>query len=100
MALVRLAWERIIALTKFHRLKPAPLGAAIRFLCKRDWATGGIMTTSTSAPQMQTLGQYVQLAGIGSFVVGAILSVHHYAIGLCIIAGAAAFYIGKKMRGA
>ena len=49
---------------------------------------------------MQTIGQYVELAGIGSLIVGAILSVHHYAIGLCIIAGGAAFYVGKKMRGA
>jgi hypothetical protein len=57
-------------------------------------------TPSTSVtPQMQAIGQYVQLAGIGSFIVGAILSVHHYAIGLCIIAGAAAFYVGKKMQG-
>ena len=57
------------------------------------------MATS-STPQMQTIGQYVELAGIGSLIVGAILSVHHYAIGLCIIAGGAAFYVGKKMRGA
>jgi len=59
-------------------------------------------TTSSTAvtPQMQAIGQYVQLAGIGAFVTGAILSVHHYAIGLCIIAGAAAFYVGKKIRGA
>jgi hypothetical protein len=48
----------------------------------------------------QSLGQYVQLGGIAALVVGAILSVHHYAVGLCIIAGATAFYIGKKLRGA
>ena len=52
------------------------------------------MTTQTS----QSIGQYVQLGGIGAFVAGAILSVHHYAIGVCFIAGAAAFYIGKKIR--
>lgn len=58
-------------------------------------------TPATPAtPQMQSLGEYVQLAGVGALIAGAILSVHHYAIGLCIIAGAAAFYIGKKMRGA
>ena len=55
--------------------------------------------TTSVTPQMQALGQYVQLAGIAALVVGAILSVHHYAIGLCIIAGAVAFYVGKKMRG-
>jgi hypothetical protein len=52
------------------------------------------MTTSPS----QSLGQWVQLAGAGAFIVGAILSLHHYAIGICFVAGAAAFYIGKKMR--
>ena len=54
---------------------------------------------TTSSASSQALGQYVQLAGIGAFVAGAILSVHHYAIGVCFIAGTAAFYIGKKMRG-
>jgi hypothetical protein len=48
--------------------------------------------------QLQKIGQYVQLAGIGAFVAGAILSVHHYAIGVCFIAGAAAFYVGQKMH--
>jgi hypothetical protein len=65
--------------------------------------SGGIMATTSASPitpQMQALGQYVQLAGIGALITGAILSVHHYAIGVCIIGGAAAFYIGKKMRGA
>jgi hypothetical protein len=57
-------------------------------------ATGGILTTS------QSLGEWVQLAGAGAFVIGAILSLHHYAIGICFVAGAAAFYVGKKMRAA
>jgi hypothetical protein len=47
---------------------------------------------------MQKIGQYVQLAGAGAFIVGAILSLHHYAIGICFLAGAAAFYVGQKMR--
>jgi len=59
-------------------------------------ATGGFMTTSSS----QSLGQWVQLAGAGSFIIGAILSLHHYAIGICFVAGAAAFYVGKKIRAA
>ena len=46
----------------------------------------------------QSMGQYVQLAGVGAFIAGAILSMHHYAIGICFIAGAASFYVGKKMR--
>jgi hypothetical protein len=45
-----------------------------------------------------SIGSYVQLAGAGAFIVGAVLSLHHYAIGICFIAGAAAFYAGKKLK--
>ena len=54
------------------------------------------MTTSPS----QSLGQWVQLAGAGAFITGAILSLHNFAIEICFVAGAAAFYVGKKMRAA
>jgi len=54
------------------------------------------MTTT----QTHSIGTYVQLAGAGAFVVGAILSMHHYAIGICFVAGAAAFYVGMKMKAA
>ncbi len=54
------------------------------------------MTTSPS----QSLGRWVQLAGAGAFITGAILSLHHSAIGICFVGGAAAFYVGKKMRAA
>jgi hypothetical protein len=54
------------------------------------------MTTSPS----QSLGLWIELAGAGTFITGAILSLHHYAIGICFVAGAAAFYVGKKMRAA
>jgi hypothetical protein len=40
----------------------------------------------------------VQLGGAGAFVIGLILSAHHYAIGICFVGGATAFYIGKKLR--
>jgi hypothetical protein len=53
------------------------------------------MNTASS----HSIGQYLQLAGIGASVAGVILSVHHYAIGVCFIAGAAAFYVGKKLKG-
>ena len=56
-------------------------------------------TTTTTAPATAAIGQYVQLAGAGAFIAGAVLSLHHYAIGICFIAGAAAFFLGKKMRG-
>lgn len=43
-------------------------------------------------------GYIVQLAGLGAFVVGAILSLRHIAIGVCFLSGAAAFYVGEKLR--
>ena len=45
-----------------------------------------------------SIGQYAQLAGAGAFIAGAVLSLHHYAIGVCFIAGAAAYYAGKKLK--
>jgi hypothetical protein len=58
------------------------------------------MSVFLSIVSMRSVGQYVQLAGAGAFLLGAILSLHHYAIGICFLAGAAAFYLGKKMRAA
>jgi len=52
----------------------------------------------TSTVSTKNIGQYVQLAGIGAIVTGAILSVHHYAIGACILIGAAAYYVGSKLK--
>lgn len=60
------------------------------------------MTTSTSTTattHTQKIGQILELAGIGAFVAGVILSVHHYAIGAFFVAGAAAYVIGKQLRG-
>jgi hypothetical protein len=58
------------------------------------------MTTTSATPSRQSIGLYVQIAGAGAFIVGALLSLHHYAIEICFVAGAAAFFIGKKMRAA
>ena len=46
----------------------------------------------------KTLGYAVQLGGAGAIVVGAVLSVHHAAIAAAILGGAAALYIGNKIR--
>jgi hypothetical protein len=43
-------------------------------------------------------GYVVQLTGIAAFAVGAALSVHHLAIGVCFLGGATALYVGKKLR--
>ena len=56
------------------------------------------MTTSVATPSWQSVGLYVQIGGAAAFIVGVVLSLHHYATGICFIAGAAAFLVGKKMR--
>jgi hypothetical protein len=45
-----------------------------------------------------TIGYVVQLGGIGAFALGAVLSFHHAAIAASFAGGAAAFYVGKKIR--
>ena len=55
-------------------------------------------STSTSAISRTTLGYIVQLGGIAAFTVGAALSLHHLPIGISFLGGAAAFYVGKKIR--
>ena len=59
-----------------------------------------VTSSASTSTGSQAIGLYVELAGAGAFVAGAILSMHHYAIGACFVAGAAAFYVGKKMRAA
>lgn len=46
----------------------------------------------------KTIGYIVQLGGIAAFAAGAVASVHHIAIGAAFIGGAAAFYVGEKIR--
>lgn len=44
------------------------------------------------------LGYLVQLGGIASLTLGAVFSMHHVAIGVAFLGGAAAFYVGEKIR--
>jgi hypothetical protein len=44
------------------------------------------------------IGYFVQLGGVAAIVVGAILSIHHMAIAAAFVGGAAAFYVGEKIR--
>ncbi|MBZ5696798.1 MAG: hypothetical protein LAN36_15740 [Acidobacteriia bacterium] len=46
----------------------------------------------------KTIGYIVQLGGIASFTLGAIFSAHHIPIGAAFLGGAAAFYVGQKIR--
>jgi hypothetical protein len=45
-----------------------------------------------------TIGYLVQLGGICAFALGAVFSVHHLAVGGAFVGGAAAFYVGQKLR--
>jgi hypothetical protein len=56
------------------------------------------MAPTPVTPSRQSLGRYVQIAGAGAFLVGSLLSLHHHAIGICFVAGAAAFYAGGKLK--
>jgi hypothetical protein len=50
------------------------------------------------ATSKTSIGYIVQLGGIASFTLGGILSLHHIAAGASFLGGAAAFYVGKKIR--
>jgi hypothetical protein len=54
---------------------------------------------TTTTTQLQKIGQIAELAGVGAFAGGVILSIHHYAIGALCVGGALAYLVGKKLRG-
>ena len=51
-------------------------------------------------PSKQLIGLFVQVAGVGSVVAGVVLSLHHVPTAVALVAGGAAYYIGKKLRAA
>lgn len=53
----------------------------------------------TSAKR-QSIGQIVQLAGAVSLAAAAAMSLHHMAIAVTLIGGAAAYLAGRKLRSA
>ena len=59
--------------------------------------TGTSTTVAATPSKLQKIGQIVELCGGGAFLAGGVLSVHHYAIGACFVAGAAAFFVGRKL---
>jgi hypothetical protein len=62
------------------------------------------MASTANAPQTaqstskSKIGYFVQIGGIVAFAAGVILSAHHVAIGAAFVGGAAAFYVGQKIR--
>lgn len=76
------------------RLAPSKRGPSTR----RSSAPIHSLERSHMATSKITIGYFVQLGGIAAFALGAILSMHHIAIGAFFLGGAAAFYIGEKLR--
>jgi hypothetical protein len=44
------------------------------------------------------IGTVVEIAGFAVLAVGGILSLRHLAIALCVLGGAAASYVGNRIR--
>jgi hypothetical protein len=72
--------------------------------CEKAQAVSGEVAEKFSGRTEQmsasktTIGYAVQLGGIGALVLGAVLSAHHIAIAAALLGGAAAFYVGEKIR--
>jgi len=60
--------------------------------------TASTTPATSSGLSKKAIGYIVQLGGIGAFTVGAVFSLHHIAIGAAFLGGAAAFYVGGKIR--
>lgn len=45
-----------------------------------------------------TVGYIVQACGLGAFVIGGVLSIHHLAVAATFLGGAAAYYVGERIR--
>jgi hypothetical protein len=53
---------------------------------------------TTTSISVSKLGTIVEIAGAAAFLVGGVLSIHHYVVALLTIGGAVAFFVGKKLR--
>ena len=46
------------------------------------------------------IGQIAQFGGAGAVVLGVVLSLRHWGAAVAMVGGIAAFFVGKKLRGA
>jgi len=58
------------------------------------------MASTTSSPKLLFIGEVTQITGVASVVGGVVLSLHHWPAAAALIGGLAAFFVGKKLRGA
>ncbi|HUL33782.1 MAG TPA: hypothetical protein VL128_07860 [Candidatus Eisenbacteria bacterium] len=57
-------------------------------------------TTTTPSAKLVFIGEVTQLAGVAAVVGGVVLSLKHWPAAVALLGGLAAFYVGKKLRGA
>jgi len=58
------------------------------------------MAGTTSSPKLIFIGEVTQIAGVAAVVGGVVLSLHHWPTAAALIGGLAAYFVGKKLRGA
>jgi Na+-transporting methylmalonyl-CoA/oxaloacetate decarboxylase beta subunit len=54
--------------------------------------------TEMANTKLYFIGEIAQIAGVAAVVAGVVLSLHHWPAAVALIGGAAAFYVGKKLR--
>jgi hypothetical protein len=52
-----------------------------------------------TAAKIIFIGEIAQIAGIASCIGGLVLTLRHWPAALALVAGAAAYFVGKKLRG-
>jgi hypothetical protein len=53
-----------------------------------------------SGAKIILIGEVAQIVGIGAVVAGVVMSLRHWPAAVALIGGMAAYYVGKKLRGA
>ena len=55
-----------------------------------------------ASPKVLFIGEVTQIAGVGAgaVVLGVVLSLRHWGAAVALVGGIAAFFVGKKLRGA
>ena len=46
------------------------------------------------------IGEVTQISGVASVIAGLVLSLHHWPAAVALVGGGAAYFVGKKLRGA
>ena len=66
-----------------------------------EFAAGeGTRREEMTSQKVVFVGEVAQIAGVGSVVLGVVLSLQHWAAAAALIGGMAAYFVGKKLRGA